>query len=164
MFEASVRKPVVFAVKSNVWWSPFGPAYFGWRVHMSAFKSTHLSPNAAAERIASWMLSFSSVAATKNKGPHLLKKLSNQQRLFSAFLFYFIINSGYNGLVHMTWRHFIILSMNTNIYQKNERTRSVQLGQMYKESVFLSFRGVAVLTVSVPRMRYKHNWYFLFKH
>lgn len=64
----------------------------------------------------------------------------------------------------MTWRHFIILSMNTNIYQKNERTRSVQLGQMYKESVFLSFGGVAVLTVSVPRMRYKHNWYFLFKH
>lgn len=52
----------------------------------------------------------------------------------------------------MTWCHFIILSMNTNIYQKNERTRSVQLGQMYKESVFLSFGGVAVVTVRVPRM------------
>lgn len=63
----------------------------------------------------------------------------------------------------MTRRHFIILSMNTNIYQKEERTRSVQLGHVDKESVFLSFGGAVVVTASVPRMQRKYNWYFLFK-
>lgn len=44
--QPSVRKPVVLSVKSNVWLSPFGQIYFCWRVHMSVFKSTHLSVSA----------------------------------------------------------------------------------------------------------------------
>lgn len=155
MFKTSIRKPVVFTVESNVWWSSIGLAYFGWRVHMSTFKSTHLSPNATAEWITSWMPSFSLVVATKTKTPiYWLPSseeiISIQQRLFSAFLFYFIINSGYNGLVHMRQHQFIILSMNTKNISKEWKDTLIQARTNVQKSVFLSFGGFTVVTISVP--------------
>lgn len=123
----SVRKPVVFSVKSNVWWSPFGRVYFGWRVHMSAFKSTHLSPSALVffYRVNhNRLLSSPPTPHVKlwrqinTKTPFKITISSDkdgirQQAIFR--IFYFIINRSDNALVHMTLRH-IALSNNTKKY------------------------------------------------
>lgn len=114
--------------KSDVWWSPFGRGLFWLEGSHERRQKVHVCPPMHS------VFFFSMNQAVENK-----REMTTTQRLnlavtvswrrkerrknssyFWNFYSTFTINSSYNGLIHMTWRHTIFFHEYKKIYISKE--------------------------------------------